>query len=96
MNHTCPNCGAPFDVGKVKCDYCGSVYFDMTTIDISDDRTPVYLNMRHGDRSVLVKAYLEHAEFKQTTDTCTLYADNSPCIYMPTQRSKITLEFIGV
>jgi hypothetical protein len=27
----CPNCGAPIDPYRVKCEYCGTMYFDLVT-----------------------------------------------------------------
>ena len=27
----CPNCAAPIDPYKVKCEYCGTMYFDLVT-----------------------------------------------------------------
>lgn len=34
----CLNCGAPFDVDKEKCAYCGTSYYDMSALDINNDK----------------------------------------------------------
>lgn len=34
----CLNCGAPFDVDKEKCAYCGTSYYDMSALDINSDK----------------------------------------------------------
>lgn len=34
----CLNCGAPFDVNKEKCSYCGISYYDMSAIDINSTK----------------------------------------------------------
>ena len=44
-NLNCPNCGAPLDPNANKCSYCGTSYFDMTSINI-DDGEPFYLKLK--------------------------------------------------
>ena len=41
----CPNCGAPLEANKCKCEYCGTWYFDLTVFDMSDDK-PYYIKFR--------------------------------------------------
>ncbi len=36
----CVNCGAAKDSEEMKCPFCGTLYFDMTALDL-DGRTPV-------------------------------------------------------
>ncbi len=43
----CPNCAAPYDMAKNRCPYCGTVYFDMSTIDF-DSQEPFYLKIKNG------------------------------------------------
>ena len=30
----CPNCGAPINPDNNKCSYCGTSYFDLSSIDV--------------------------------------------------------------
>lgn len=41
----CPNCGAPYDPALNKCPFCGTIYFDMSCLDISSHE-PIYLKLR--------------------------------------------------
>ena len=41
----CLNCGAPFDVDKEKCAYCGTSYYDMSALDIHSDK-PFMLKLK--------------------------------------------------
>ena len=45
-NHkNCPNCAAPYDLAENRCPYCGTAYFDMSTVDF-DNREPFYLKIK--------------------------------------------------
>lgn len=41
----CPNCGAPLEPYKCRCEYCGTWYFDFTAFDMSDGK-PYYVKFR--------------------------------------------------
>ena len=45
MKTNCPNCGAPIDRFKCKCDYCGTWYFDLSAFDFEDGK-PCYVRFR--------------------------------------------------
>ena len=47
----CLNCGAPFDPDEEKCPYCGTSYYDMSAIDINDDK-PFMLKIKMGSMYV--------------------------------------------
>lgn len=47
----CLNCGAPFDTDKEKCPYCGTSYYDMSAIDINNDK-PFMLKIKMGSMYV--------------------------------------------
>ncbi len=38
----CPNCGSPIDPYRVKCEYCGTMYFDWATW--LQDGQPCFIN----------------------------------------------------
>lgn len=41
----CPNCGSPIDPELNKCPYCGTSYFDMSSLDFTN-REPFYLKIK--------------------------------------------------
>lgn len=41
----CPNCGAPYKTELNTCPYCGTSYFDMSAIDVSENK-PFYLKLK--------------------------------------------------
>lgn len=54
----CPNCAAPYDVALNKCPYCGTSYFDMSCIDINNEK-PFYLKLRTGNFTFVSKVIAE-------------------------------------
>lgn len=44
-SRNCPNCAAPYDPLLNRCPYCGTAYFDMSTINF-DSHEPFYLKIR--------------------------------------------------
>jgi len=44
-HRNCPNCAAPYEIGKDRCPYCGTAYFDMSTVDM-DTHEPFYLSIK--------------------------------------------------
>ena len=69
----CINCGHGKDPDAIKCPFCGTTYFDMTSIDISGE-TPVILMLKNYDGSVVqMKAY--PTNFTITMDV------GSTCVY---------------
>ena len=59
----CPNCGAPLEPYKCKCDFCGTWYFDFTAFDMTDD-TPYYVKFKtcYGIVTTLAKPELQTIE----------------------------------
>lgn len=64
--HNCPNCGAPLEPYKCKCEYCGTWYFDFTAFDMSKD-TPYYIkfNTSYGVVTTLAKPELQTIEVQE-------------------------------
>ena len=46
-HRNCPNCGAPYEIERNRCPYCGTAYFDLSTIDL-DNHEPFFLQMRQN------------------------------------------------
>lgn len=44
----CPNCGAPIDPQNNKCAYCKTSYFDLSAIDLNENK-PFYLKIKRGN-----------------------------------------------
>jgi hypothetical protein len=59
----CPNCGAPIDPYRVKCEYCGTTYFDLVTW--LQDGKPCFINYSfnsiHG-KGILTTQAIPHLE----------------------------------
>ena len=74
----CPNCGAPIDPYRVKCEYCGTMYFDWVTW--LQDREPCFINygFNYGDKktSIITKA-IPHLEAVKVNDDNTYISQTS-------------------
>ena len=55
----CPNCGAPIDPYKVKCEYCGTMYFDLATW--LKDGEPCFINYSFN-KGILTMQAIPHLE----------------------------------
>ena len=76
MNN-CPNCAAPIDPYKHKCEYCGTWYYDLTNFNLTDNK-PCYVKFKtimNGQEvyiTALAKPHLE--DFEMKSDTTDIYS----------------------
>ena len=68
MKTNCPNCGAPIERYKCKCEYCGTWYFDFAGFDMSED-VPYYVRFRspYGVVTTLARPELRSVETSYDT-----------------------------
>lgn len=78
----CPNCSAPIDPYKTKCDYCGTRYFDLTAFDLSDHE-PCYIKLKGnwmGQKGIITALVIPSLEFiEQNYDMAEATGRNGIC-----------------
>jgi len=62
----CVNCGAAKEVSASVCPFCGTSYFDLTDIDLSEDRKPCVVRFKYNKNIFQMKAFLTLAELTIT------------------------------
>ena len=67
----CPNCGAP--VTDEKCEYCGTVIYDFSVIDINK---PSYIKIRFNGKLLMFQAILKSAVINTEHYFDHYYSDN--------------------
>lgn len=81
MTTNCPNCGAPIDISRSSCEYCGTPYEKSTNIYIVD-ASPPKIEATEPDPSVedfieVLSRISRRSGFNLMNST-TFYADNQP------------------
>ena len=63
----CPNCAAPYDPAENRCPYCGTAYFDMSTVDF-DNREPFYLKIKVNGYTITQLVIPETCAFSSVSE----------------------------
>lgn len=68
----CLNCGAPLNPEHIKCEYCGTIYYDMTAINF-DQQEPFFLAIKVNGLIItqLVRPSLADINFTHNTVSVT-------------------------
>ncbi len=76
----CPNCGAPIEIDRIICPFCGTRYLDVESLGLY---RPTYLRLNLGDqfgnRSVLMYVSLRNVTFTQTPYASKIDRITLPC-----------------
>ena len=62
----CVNCGSAKETTATVCPFCGTSYFDLTDIDLSEDRKPCVVRFKFNKNIFQMKAFLTMAELTVT------------------------------
>lgn len=98
----CPNCGSPYNPFLNACPYCGTSYFDLTSIDLTN-KQPVFLklktllNNKPIELTLLVRPELKSIEINTGTEYAYSGLGNSKVVKFQTNQSVIpVLTFTGL
>lgn len=98
----CPNCGAPYDVDKNKCPYCGTSYYDLSALDMTT-KEPFYLKIKteiNGQPcyiTQLVRPCMDMSiEFSSDTVEAYNLHGNSICTYTKSHKMTTNISFEAV
>ena len=90
MNKTCPNCGAP--VSGWECDYCGAVFYDFSSIDVSLNK-PIFMRFKHEGEVVETRVILTNFNVNSTPEYLNLFCDGSTYSCMGNIKREIDMGF---
>lgn len=72
--NNCPNCGAVIDKNNYKCSYCGTLYYDLSTIPLNE---PFYLKIRLNDGRIVTRRVIcSNIEIEYKSDYFSMHIDN--------------------
>ena len=89
----CPNCGSPIDPYRVKCEYCGTMYFDWATW--LRDGEPCYINYSVGNNATITTRAIPHLEAIEVSSepTCIDYMDNTTHCFLSNKYCDMRVNF---
>ena len=90
MSKTCPNCGAP--VSGWECNYCGAVFYDFSSIDVSFNK-PIFMRFKHEGKVVETKAILTRFDVNSSPEYFDLYCNDELYSCKARVRSEINMCF---
>ena len=95
MKTNCPNCGAPIENYKCKCEYCGTGtwYFDFAGFDMSEN-VPYYVRFRTPYRVVTTLAKPELRSIETSCDTVDIMSPYSHLYKSFIRNKQCDFEFI--
>jgi hypothetical protein len=79
-NNNCPNCGAPLEPYKHRCDYCGSWYYDLTAFNLTDGK-PCYIKFKTDCGTITALTSPELKDIITTVDTVDCLGKNGITTY---------------
>lgn len=97
-NKNCPNCGAPLELGRYNCTYCGTLYLDLSMINF-DNQEPFFLTIKKDGYLLTQKVIPQTATFESTSDT--IYAtgglhNTKLTCFTTAIRNETNIQFIAV
>lgn len=95
-NLNCLNCGASIEPFNHKCKYCGTSYFDLTSMDINENK-PFYLKIKIDNKIIiqLVRASAKSVTLEQSS-VAVKADENMAYKYLNSQSLFINVEFQAV
>ena len=98
----CPTCGSPYNPLLNACPYCGTSYFDLTSLDLTN-KQPVFLKLKtlFGNKPIeltlFVRPELRSIEINTGTEYAYSDPDNSKLVKFQTNQLVIpVLTFTGL
>ena len=94
-NLNCLNCGAPIEPFNHKCKYCGTSYFDLTSMDINGNK-PFYLKIKIDNKIITQLVRASTKSFTLEQNNIYLGNNNMSYQYSNSQSLFINIEFQAV
>ena len=88
-NRNCPNCGAPLEIGEVKCPYCKTIYYDLSAIDF-DSEEPIFLTIKKNNIVITQRVKPQTVSFESSCDE--VYATDNKNHKLTVFKTSVTLD----